>query len=169
MIRQNSERIFLEPIDQHYNDSKIKETPEDDDQTKFFEDYTHGVMDCLDISTDSDTKHNSFEDEVTTGKLTELLVVDWKNNIDYFKTYQLSVLRSFVFQKMHFLRSTLNMSNYNQGHGLERSMSCPTVSMRNDWQSSNPFNLRKDEGLLKLDLDENGVINVPNKKEVKGG
>jgi hypothetical protein len=168
MIRQNSERIFLEPIDQHYDNQRLSDSPHYDNQSKFFEDYTHGVMDYLDQSTDSDTKHNSFEEEVVDGKITELLTSDWKNKVDYFKTYQLSVLRNCVFQKMHFLRSSLNMS---MGHTYERPNSCHSVRLRSDCQPASPFVVKKDSDASSRSDEcregkhENGVINVIKVKE----
>jgi hypothetical protein len=149
MQRQNSERIFLEPIDQLYDTSKTKDSPDYDDQSKFFEDYTHGVMDYLNISTDSETKNNSIDEDII--RLGDILSSDWKNKADYFKSYQLCVLRSCLFHKMNFLRSSLNMAN------CERSQSCHTVMIKNDWQAVSPFNLRKEsDDTVTVDENENG-------------
>jgi hypothetical protein len=151
MIIQNSERIFLQPIDQLYDNHKTTKDSPEEDQSKFFDDYTHGVIDYLNISTDSETRNNSINEEINgDGKLTEILSPDWKNKVDYFKTFQLCVMRSFVFQKMHFMRNTLNATMSN------RSLSCPSVVTNNQWCPVNPFNLCKNVETCQLDDVDTG-------------
>jgi hypothetical protein len=161
MIKQNSERIFLQPIDQLYDNIKSKDSQDDEDQSKFFDDYTHGFIDYLNISTDSETRNNSVDDEdMSDGKLTDLLCGEWKNKVDYFKAYQLSVMRCFVFQKMNFMRNTLNAT---MGQSLGRSQSCPSVVPKSEWKPVNPFNLCKDSPSLLNAVDD--LKNGLNEKE----
>jgi hypothetical protein len=65
MIVQNSERIFLQPIDQLYDNHKTTKDSPEVDQSKFFDDYTHGVIAYLNISTDSKTRNNSINEKLT--------------------------------------------------------------------------------------------------------
>jgi hypothetical protein len=141
--RQNSEKIFLQPIDQHYSTFKPKESPEEVDQTKFFDDYTHGVINCLNISTDSETWSNSFDLDVGDNKLTEHLAEDWKNNIDLFKTYQLSVMRSYVLQRMNYYRNALNVQISQTNSN--RSLSCYASVNKMEIKPVNPFKMASPE------------------------
>jgi hypothetical protein len=136
IIAKNSERIFLQPIDQLYANQKTKDSSESEDQIKFFDEYTHGVMDYLNISTDSETKYDSVDEDLEDLRVEDCLVDDWKNKLDYYKTYQLCVMRSFVIQRVNFLRNTLNLSNQ---PGSGRTQSCHTIMTQSNWQAVNPF------------------------------
>jgi hypothetical protein len=109
MIRkQNSEKIFLQPIDQQYDNTPSKH--ETEEHKKFFDEYEQNTMDYLNMSTDSETqlsRQTSFEDfdEV---KLTTSLIDNWKDSIEKFKYNNLQFLKGVIMQKAVFLRGTLN-------------------------------------------------------------
>jgi hypothetical protein len=109
MIRkQNSEKIFLQPIDQQYDNTLSKQ--ETEEHKKFFDEYEQNTMDYLNMSTDSETqlsRQTSFEDfdEV---KLTTSLIDNWQDSVEKFKYNHLQLLKGVIMQKAVFLRGTLN-------------------------------------------------------------
>jgi hypothetical protein len=112
MIRkQNSEKIFLQPIDQQYDNTQTK--IETDENKKFFDDYEHKI-DYLNMSTDSETqlsRRNSFDDFEDLTKITSFLVEDWVENIEKVKNTHCMFLKGVIMQKMAILRGTLNNMN----------------------------------------------------------
>ena len=115
--RQNSEKIFLQPIDQQYdNNGSFKS--ELDDQNKFFDSYEQNMIDYLNISTDSEThlsRHSSFDEEPI--KLTNSLCENFQENIEKLKNTHKVFLRNVIIQKMVLFQGTLNnmnMLNMNQ-------------------------------------------------------
>ncbi len=105
--RQNSEKIFLQPIDQQYDMNTSKS--ECDDNKKFSDDYEQNMIDYLNISTDSETqRHNSFEDFYEPVKITTSLFENWQENIEKLKNTHIVFMKNVIFQKMAFLRGSLN-------------------------------------------------------------
>jgi hypothetical protein len=139
---QNPERIFLEPIDQLYANQHTKDSPEQEDQVKIFDENSHGVLDYLNISTDSETKNDSVDEDLYIGRITQYLVKDWKNKVDYLRTYKVCVLRSFVIPKLNLLRNTLNRSVIQY---TNRTMSCHTVITHESEKPVKPFELTKEQ------------------------
>jgi hypothetical protein len=127
LSKQTSETIFLQPIDQHYDDKSSEDTSEHGDD-KFLED-SQGVVDCLNISTDSETD-NSFDNDII--KLSDKLVNDWELRVELFKTFQLCLNKTSILQWPRLQTS------------FDRSLSCPTVLKMNSFKPINPFTLAGD-------------------------
>jgi hypothetical protein len=125
--RQNSEKIFLQPIDQHYHDESFEES------LKFCDDYDK-MLDCLNMSTDSETmsRKNSTDDE-SSFRIENALKESWKDNIECLKVTHIHFFKNVLFQKIAMFRSSLET-------GLKgRTYSCPNKNVRQDINYINPF------------------------------
>ena len=155
MIRkQISEKIFLQPIDQHYDIKGIGY----DDQLKFFEEYEHNTVDYLNLSTDSDTlsRRDSIDEIEPTLRIDSILKSNWTSSIDCLKNNHLNYFNNFILTKMAYMRNTLNMNNSNFNN---RTYSCPGLLSNYDGISVSPFISRKSS-----DISGNEVIEkkIPN-------
>ena len=131
--RQNSEKIFLQPIDQHYDNQNPK------DELKFYEDYDK-MIDCLNMSTDSETisRRDSFDDE-SSFRLEEALKDDWRDNVESLRVNQIRFFKTMFIQKIIMFRNQLE-------NGFRaRTYSCPNKNVRPDLQYINPFGRRLSE------------------------
>jgi hypothetical protein len=105
--RQNSEKIFLQAIDQQYDLTPTKS--ESEENRKFFDDYEQKTIDYLNMSTDSETqRHNSFDDFYESVKITNSLSENWQENVEKLKNTHMGFLKNIIMQKMAVLRGTLN-------------------------------------------------------------
>jgi hypothetical protein len=86
---QDSEKIFLQPIDQNYEDENFK------DELKFCDEYSN-LIDCLDMS-DSETKVS--DDEVY--RLEYVLRYDWKETAECFKAIQILTYKN-MFKRLAY-------------------------------------------------------------------
>jgi hypothetical protein len=103
--KQNSEKIFLQPIDQQYDMTLTKS--ELDENKKIFDNYEQNIY--LNMSTDSETlQHNSFEDFYETEKISTLIVENWQENIEKLKNTHSLFYKNVIMQKMAFIRGSLN-------------------------------------------------------------
>jgi hypothetical protein len=138
--RQNSEKIFLQPIDQHYDNQNPK------DELKFYEDYDK-MIDCLNISTDSETisRKDSFDD-MSFYRLEEALKNDWRDNVESLRINQIHFFKNLFFQKIMMFRHQLE-------NGLRaRTYSCPNKNVIPDLQYIHPFG-------RKISETSNGIFN----------
>jgi hypothetical protein len=128
--RQNSEKIFLQPIDQQYDNTLTKS--ESDENKKFFDDYEQKTFDYLNMSTDSETqRHNSFEDFYDSVKITTCLVEDWQINIEQLKKSHSVFLKNVIMQKMTFLRGSLNYIVNNKNRAVVNLNSSASEQVNN--------------------------------------
>ena len=115
--RQNSEKIFLQPIDQHYDN--IKNLNEESLDNKMFDDYDHNMIDYLNMSTDSEThlsRQDSMEKIINDLKITNSLNENWSQSINQFKNCKLVYMKNIILHKIAFLRGSLN--NLNNANNL---------------------------------------------------
>jgi hypothetical protein len=141
--KTDSERIFLQPIDQLYDTLTTQDSPCEDN---IFDKYSQGVIESLNISTDSETLNLSDEYEQKQMKLTERLVKGWKERVDFFKTFQCCLTKSCMMQKFQLFRSLKLQID-------ERSRSCPTVVNMSNWKPVNPFTISENESTVNEALE----------------
>ncbi len=135
--RQNSEKIFLQPIDQHYNEEDHK------DEIKFTEDYDK-MIDCLNISTDSETisRKDSSDYEDLSYRIEDSLTPTWRDNVNQMKMSQVVFFKNMFFHKIAMFRNTIE----NGFRG--RTYSCPNnKNVRPEMQYVNYFGRRSSDVL----------------------
>jgi hypothetical protein len=94
----NSEGIFLQPIDQQYF-KNVKNTF--DEMNNFFQDFEHNPMGLLDLSTDSETdfsRKSSFSEESfqLNERISSFMINDAISKIKDYKQAQLTHLKGLV-------------------------------------------------------------------------
>ncbi len=125
--RQNSEKIFLQPIDQHYNDENSKH------ELKFSDDFDK-MIDCLNMSTDSETlSRKDSTDDDSSYKIENALKGHWRHNVESLKVNQKQFFKNAFFQKIAMFRNTL------ENRFKSRTYSCPNKNVKLDVNYINPF------------------------------
>lgn len=123
--RHYSEKIFLQPIDQHYN----SETPTED-SLKFCNDFDK-MIDDLNMSTDSDSNSRKYStDDETSYRIESVLKNCWKENIESLKVSYMYFYKNILFHKIEMFRNLVD-SNVKG-----RTYSCPNKNMK---PNINPF------------------------------
>jgi hypothetical protein len=143
--RQNSEKIFLQPIDQHYDNENTK------DDLKYNEDFDK-MIDCLNMSTDSESvcRKDSTDDE-SSFRLEDAFIGDWRDNVDNMKFNQVRFFKTIFFQKTMMFRNQLE-------NGIRaRTYSCPNKIERPDLQYVSQFG-RKMSEVYEEKIFDDGVL-----------
>lgn len=167
--RQNSEGIFLQPIDQLYESKNYKNYSEDAYQGKFFDDFHSNMVDYLNLSTDSDSelsRQNSTpvnERVMPDTKISSLLTNGWKNNVDMFRNYQLSLLKNIAGYR-NSLNVNQNQTNPFNNTQRNRTYSSPTVNAMNNFPQAevspfNPFLRKSSSDVIQVNPDMRVVKN----------
>jgi hypothetical protein len=137
--KQNSEHIFIQPIDQHYELSNDEKNITDDDKNEqfFFDDLSAETIDFLNLSTDdfdSDSSYRSSisleENHSANKKFTGCLETNWQGSISNLKQQMKSSMINMI--QTNYVRYMISMGYNFSGQGLNKMNDTPIkVQKRN--------------------------------------
>ncbi len=137
--KQNSEKIFLQPIDQNYDEQIYEEN------LRFCNDFDK-MIDSLDMSTDSDSNGRKDSDDESGYKIENALKYHWKDNIENLKNKHMNFFQNMLFPKIAMFRNSLDPVK-------SRTYSCPSKVIGTDLLQINPF-IRKSSDALPVVIKE---------------